>query len=85
MRTLVKYVEQGGTIETHDDIPDTVRNQLYAEEQQRNEKQQKAPELSTSGSILPPININVLPTQGSQPLRVCLKQNSSNPPKDYRD
>lgn len=38
MRTLVKYVEQCSIIETHDDIPDTVRNQLYAEEQQRNEK-----------------------------------------------
>jgi hypothetical protein len=40
MRTLVKYVEQRGFIETHDDIPDTIRDELYAEERQRIEKQQ---------------------------------------------
>ncbi|KAL2005532.1 hypothetical protein VTN00DRAFT_2743 [Thermoascus crustaceus] len=68
MRALVRYVEQGGIIETHDDIPDTVRKQLYAEERQRLEKQHKAPNYLTTGSMLPPININVLPTQSSQSL-----------------
>lgn len=32
MRTLVKYVEQGGVIETHDGIPNNLHEQLYTEE-----------------------------------------------------
>ncbi|EEQ27160.1 hypothetical protein McanMca71_005271 [Microsporum canis] len=59
LKGLVKYVEQGGIIETHDDIPDMVRDQLYAEEQQRLEKQQKP----SSHHTAYPININVLPSQ----------------------
>lgn len=35
MKALVKYVEQGGILETHDDVPDMIRDQLYAEERQR--------------------------------------------------
>lgn len=66
LRKLVKFVEGGGILETHDDIPDDVREQLYAEEAQRLEKQQKIPRHSTSGSMCPPININVLPAQPSQ-------------------
>lgn len=66
MKALVKYVEQGGILETHDDVPDTIRDQLYAEERQRMEKRQKVPDLSTRSSY-PPININVAPTQSSQP------------------
>ncbi|EED22758.1 conserved hypothetical protein [Talaromyces stipitatus ATCC 10500] len=62
LKTLIKYIEQGGIIETHDDIPDSVRDQLYAEEQQRAEKQQRSSGLSTSAAVLPPININVLLT-----------------------
>ncbi|EFW14609.1 conserved hypothetical protein [Coccidioides posadasii str. Silveira] len=40
LRSLVRYVEQGGVLETHDDVPDTIREQLYAEEQQSVERQQ---------------------------------------------
>lgn len=67
MRSLVKYVEQGGIIETHDDIPNTIREQLYAEETQRLGKKQKGCDHPASGSICPPINIHVLPVQSSQP------------------
>jgi hypothetical protein len=35
LRSLVQYVEQGGILEIHDNIPDRVREQLYAEERQR--------------------------------------------------
>jgi hypothetical protein len=42
MKALVKHVEQGGILETHDDVPDMIRDQLYAEERQRIEKRQKA-------------------------------------------
>ena len=34
LKALVKYVEQGGVLETHADVPDSVREQLYAEENQ---------------------------------------------------
>lgn len=67
MRTLVKYVEQGGVIETHDDIPDNLREQLYAEENQRLEKRKKSLDNSTTGLMCPPININILPAPPSQP------------------
>ncbi|GFF98316.1 conserved hypothetical protein [Aspergillus udagawae] len=66
LKALVKYVEQGGIIETHDDIPDNVREQLYAEERQRLSKQNKSTN-GLTGSMPPQININVLPAQSSQP------------------
>ncbi|KAE8383892.1 hypothetical protein BDV26DRAFT_287305 [Aspergillus bertholletiae] len=68
LKALVKYVEQGGIIETHDDIPNYIRDQLYAEDSQRRSKQNKTSKYLTAGSTLPQININVLPTQSSQPL-----------------
>ncbi|OQE62923.1 hypothetical protein PENNAL_c0256G06018 [Penicillium nalgiovense] len=69
MKALIKYVEQGGDLETHDDIPDSVREQLYAEENQRFEKKKKCSDNSTIGSICPPININnFLPAGSSQQL-----------------
>jgi hypothetical protein len=58
MKTLIKYVEQGGDLETYDDIPDSVREQLYAEENQRLENKKKTLDNSTVGSMCPPININ---------------------------
>jgi hypothetical protein len=66
MRSLVKYMEsKKGVIETHDDIPKNIRDQLRAEEEQQIGRRQKAPDLRTE---FPPININVLPTQSSQAL-----------------
>lgn len=66
LRKLVQFVEkEGSTIETHDDVPESTREQLYAEEQQRLEKRPKALE-HPAGTF--PISINVLPTQQSQPV-----------------
>ena len=42
LKALVKYVEQGGVLETHDDVPDSVREQLYAEENQRLDKKKES-------------------------------------------
>ncbi|KAJ5110347.1 hypothetical protein NUU61_001604 [Penicillium alfredii] len=66
LKTLVKYVEQAGVLETHADVPDSVHEQLYAENQRLNKKK-KAAENSTSGSVCPPVYINVLPARSSQP------------------
>ena len=42
MMALTKYVQQGGVIETDDNIPDSLREQLYAEENQRLERRKKS-------------------------------------------
>ena len=52
MKALVKYVEQEGALETHDDVPNTIRDQLYAKERQQIEKRQKAPNPPPTGSML---------------------------------
>lgn len=62
LKALIKYVEQGGVLETHDDVPDSVREQLYAEGNQRLDKKKKAADNSTTGSMCPPININNFPS-----------------------
>ncbi|OJJ98559.1 hypothetical protein ASPACDRAFT_1857806 [Aspergillus aculeatus ATCC 16872] len=54
---LVKYVrDEHGTLETHDDVPDRIREQLYAEEQQRSRSRvQNGSSVNTSTGN--PINI----------------------------
>lgn len=50
-----------------DDIPDSLREQLYAEENQRLEKRKKGLDNSTIGSTCPPIRINNFrPAESSQ-------------------
>ncbi|GAA93055.1 hypothetical protein AKAW_11167 [Aspergillus luchuensis IFO 4308] len=67
LRSLVKFVENGGELETHEDVPDDIRQQLYGEEEQRLEKQKKGGQNAQGGTMWPPININVLPSQSSHP------------------
>jgi hypothetical protein len=48
-------------LQSHEDVPEDLREQLFAEEEQRLERQRKSTPYSTPG--FPPINItNVLPT-----------------------
>jgi hypothetical protein len=64
LKALVEMVQQGHTLKSHDDVPEDVREQLYAEEQQRKERQ---PTKNVSTPGFPPINItNVLPSQSYQ-------------------
>ncbi|RJE21195.1 hypothetical protein PHISCL_06471 [Aspergillus sclerotialis] len=65
LKALVKYVERGGVLDTHDDVPDSLREQLHAEEDLRHEKRKKTPDSSTSNPMCPPIDINVLPAGSS--------------------
>ncbi|KAI9036760.1 uncharacterized protein KD926_001338 [Aspergillus affinis] len=53
-------------LETHNYVPDSVREQLYDEENQQVDKKKKAVDYSTMGSMCPPININVLPAGAFQ-------------------
>lgn len=67
LRSLIEHVEQGHELQTHDNVPEYIRQQLYAEEQQGIERRQKP--ASTSAANFPPINItNVLPAQYQTPL-----------------
>jgi hypothetical protein len=65
LKSLIRHVEQGNELHTHDDVPEDIRQQLYAEEQQWLERRQK--QTGTSTANFPPINItNVLPPQSYQ-------------------
>jgi hypothetical protein len=68
LRRLVTYVEKGGVLDSHKDVPEAVREELYMEEQQKTEKDKRKgdPYLSRGGPY-PPININVLPSQSPIP------------------
>lgn len=60
MRSLIEDIVKDAILETHDDVPPDVRQQLYLEEQQR--QNCKAKENESSPLNIPPINItNVLP------------------------
>lgn len=68
MKALIRHVEGGGTLESHDDVPQTFREQVYAEEQHLSERQRKKTKVSSD--IPPPINIHVVqPQQNEGPLR----------------
>lgn len=59
------YVLDGHTLQTHDDVSENIREELYAEEQQSLERHQKTSR--TSASSLPLINSTiVLPAPSSQ-------------------
>lgn len=68
LRQLVTYAEKGGVLETHKDVPDEIREEIYIEEQQRLEKgKRKGGNVLEGGTLYPPININVLPSQSHPP------------------
>jgi hypothetical protein len=68
MKSLIRHVEEGGQLESHADVPGMVREQLYAEQQERSQRKHKT-STGDTGS-LPPITINnVLPgSRGSDSL-----------------
>jgi cation transport regulator ChaB len=60
LQALVLHVQQGNALETHNNIPDNIRQQLYAAKQQQYARHHKA--ANKSNSKLPSIVIkNVLP------------------------
>lgn len=64
LRALVRLVEQGHRLESHEDVPNDICDQLYAENQQRLERRSRASGAPTPG--LPPITINnVMPSPAS--------------------
>lgn len=60
LKALIRHVAQGGQLRSHDDVPEDVRQQVYAEEQQRLERHRSASHSAPTGHA--PIHItNVLP------------------------
>jgi hypothetical protein len=65
LRALVRLVEQGHRLESHDDVPEDIRGQLYAENQRRLERHPTT--IGAPTSSLPPITINnVMPSPASE-------------------
>lgn len=61
MKRLVTHVEKGGILESHKDVPEAVREDLYLEEQHKLERGKgKGGHNTGTGVPYPPININVL-------------------------
>jgi hypothetical protein len=70
LRALIEFVEHGNTLQSHEDVPEQIREQLFKEERQRVERQPKAASCSTP---FPPINItNVLPLAFIKRLHISL-------------
>lgn len=66
LKSLIEYVARGHVLEGHDDVPKYIREQLYAEEEQKRQKS-----ASTSAANSAPIHItNVLPATYSTPTSV---------------
>lgn len=69
MRSLIRHVQEGGRLDSHDDVPEMLREQLYAEQQEHAQKKHKTSSHDASG--LPPITINnVLPGSSAGALSV---------------
>ena len=74
MRQMVEYVQQGGQILTHDDVPQAIRDQLFVEEEERARRHKAS---APTNSDFPPITItNVLPPLTSQSVPQTADQTS---------
>ncbi|KAK3934333.1 hypothetical protein QBC46DRAFT_83014 [Diplogelasinospora grovesii] len=58
LRGLVKFVQQGGKLETHGDVPEDIRTQLYAEEQQYSDRKRKRRDSGSHPTAHLPMIIN---------------------------
>ncbi|KAJ5246692.1 hypothetical protein N7468_001675 [Penicillium chermesinum] len=66
-KRLIAYVEGGGVLECQDDVPETIREELYMEEQQRLEHLQSKSNKSLAFRSCPSINISFMGAQPSLP------------------
>ncbi|QKX62536.1 uncharacterized protein TRUGW13939_09697 [Talaromyces rugulosus] len=63
LESMVRYVEQGGKISTHEDVPDFIRQEILGAEEQRQNQPKNSHHRAASS---PSINItNVLPSPSS--------------------
>ncbi|OAL42639.1 hypothetical protein IQ07DRAFT_525749 [Pyrenochaeta sp. DS3sAY3a] len=66
LRGIVKSIQQGGRIESHGDVPDDIRKQLYAEDQQHSDRKRKRRNSDSRPTDHVPVVINnyIPPTSG---------------------
>lgn len=82
LKSLIRFVEQGGILESHNDMPEEIRQQLYTKEQHSlDAKRWKA---SISLVNLPPIHItNTIPTSSCQNCQQILLSIPEIPPPNF--
>ncbi|CAI7587822.1 unnamed protein product [Penicillium manginii] len=66
LKRLVTYAEKVDALETHKDVPDEIRDEIYMEEQQREERDKRKTGNILGGTPYPPININDLPSHSAK-------------------
>jgi len=67
LRSLVKFVQRGSKLEAQSDVPEDIRKQLYAEEQQQSNRKRKRLDSGLYSTDHPPMVINnYIPTHLSQ-------------------
>ena len=81
LRALVRLVEQGRRLETHDDVPDDVREQLYAEEDLRAERPPASGRGAPTPGVLPITINNVMPSPASEPPSTASGDSTPTPTK----
>ncbi|KAF4486354.1 hypothetical protein CGGC5_v005915 [Colletotrichum fructicola Nara gc5] len=80
MRELVRWVQQGHKLETHDDVPEEIRAQLYAQEQQGRKRKRQASG-SDPTSHVPVIIHNHISDYSTSSNRASPDHGSSPPPR----
>ena len=63
LERLIDYVDSGGSLDGHNDVPSDIRRDLILESQ-TGKKSKKGSDVTT-GLSYPPISINVLPAQAA--------------------
>jgi hypothetical protein len=61
LERLIDYVDGGGSLDSHDDVPGDIRRDLVLESQTG--RKSKKTDMLTTGPLYPPTIINVLPAQ----------------------
>lgn len=62
---LTAHVDKGGKLDSHDDVPEDIRQALYLEAQQKFERGSNKTNSQLAFGAPYPININLLPAQGT--------------------
>jgi hypothetical protein len=62
---LTAHVDNGGKLDSHDDVPEDFRQALYLEAQQKLERASNKTNNQLALNAPYPININLLPAQGT--------------------
>ncbi|KAH1972669.1 hypothetical protein KXV92_005592 [Aspergillus fumigatus] len=62
---LTAHVDNGGKLDSHDDVPEDIRQALYLEAQQKLERASNKTNNQLALNAPYPININLLPAQGT--------------------